>query len=281
MRRTILFVVAFLIFASTASLAAPPADLLKTKIEKAKVTHYDELQKLETNVSNLFDTAETAARKQGDKATLDQLKVARVSFDLAGTLPKGLPTTTTQKFNNASNTLTALYTQAVKEYTKAGMDDLAEAAQKELDQHKKGPGPRYFALVNKKTKLVLSAEKADGARGSPLVQEQQTGKPNQQWTFVATGDPLVYQIKNRASGNFVNIPGPAKDGSQIILWDGGGGTNNNIVPARNGFHYSFLFVDSKKFMAIADTTEAEGKPVIHKEKAESDEQFWALVPVKR
>lgn len=112
------------------------------------------------------------------------------------------------------------------------------------------------------------------------MQVKQSGNLNQQWLFVPTGDPTVYQIKNRASGHFFNIPGPAKEGAQVHLWDGGGGTNNNLIPARSGFYYSFLFVDSKKFVAVADTTDAEGKPVIHREKPADDVHLWGLVLIK-
>ena len=268
---------------SAAALAAP-ADPLKTKIEKAKAAYDDEFQKLEANVADLMDKAEATARKQGDKTTLDRLKPERLSFDLTGTVPKGLPAATTQKFTSAFNNLAALYAQAVKDYTKAGKDVEAAAAQKELDKlkelekTKKLAGTRYFYLVNKKTGLVLAAEKEDGARGSHLVQVKQTDKPHQQWTFEHAGPH--YHLKNRASGHFANMPGPAADGAQPHLWDGGGGTNNYVTPARSGFHYTFLFVDSKKFIAVADTTDAEGKPVIHKEKPADDVHLWALVPVK-
>lgn len=253
-----------------------PADPIKAKIEKAKTAYDDEFQKLEESAAAALDAAETAARKKGDKAAIDRLKQERTGFDLLGALPKNLAT---QKFTAASNNLAAVYAQAVKDYTKAGKDDEAAAAQKDLDKLKKAPGqPRYFYLVNKKTRLVLAAEKEDAARGSHLVQVKQTDKPHQQWWFVPAGSH--YCIKNRASGHFVNIPGRAADGTRPHLWDGGGGTNNDVVPASSGFYYTFLFVDSKKFVAVADTTDAEGKPVIQREKPEDDVHLWALVPVK-
>ena len=261
-----------------------PDDPIKARIEKAKTAYGDEFQKLEERAAAALDAVEAAARKKGDRTALDRLKPERTAFDLLGTLPKGLPASAAQKFTAAANNLVATYAQAVKDYTKAGKDDEAAAAQKELDKLKelektKGlSGTRYFYLVNKKTRLVLAAEKEDAARGSHLVQVKQTDKPHQQWWFVPAG--AHYCIKNRASGHFVNIPGPAADGAEPHLWDGGGGTNNHLVPVRNGFYYSFSFVDSKKFVAAADTTAAGGKPVIHKEKPEGDVHLWALVPVR-
>lgn len=265
--------------APAAALSAPPADP-KARIEKAKAAYDGELDKLETTVANLFNTYENAARKQGDKATLDRLKPERVAFDLTGALPKDLPAATKQKFTAASDALAAAYNLAIKEYTKAGKDDEAAAVQKELDKLKKGPGERYFYLVNKKTGLVVATETETGARGSHLVQVKRTDKPHQQWAFVPTNRQHIYHVKNRASGHFFNIGGGVGEGARLTVWDGGGGTNNNFTPTREGFYYTFLSDDSKKFACVADTTDAEGKPVIQREKPAGDIHLWALVPVK-
>ena len=97
-----------------------------------------------------------------------------------------------------------------------------------------GTGTRNFMLVNKKTGLMLAARRKTGHAVLHLVQAKRNGNLNQQWVFLATTDPTIYQIKNRAGGNFFNMPGPAKDGDQPHLWDGGG-TNNNLIPTRSGF----------------------------------------------
>src|SRR5262249_17299661 len=151
---------------------------VKAKIEKAKAAYNDELQKVEDSAVAALDAAEATARKKGDKAALDRLKPERTAFDLLGTLPKSLPAAAGQKFTAAANNLSAAYAQAVKDYTKAGKDDEATAAQKELDKLKKGPGPRYFYLVNKKTRLVLAADNENAPRGSHLIQVKQTDKPH-------------------------------------------------------------------------------------------------------
>lgn len=260
-------------------------DPVRTKnekaIAKARAAYQEELEKLDGAVAKYFTGLETAARKKGDKKALDAIQRERLLFDLVGTAPPGAPPALGQKATTAANALAAAYTVAVKEYTKAGRDDLAGDSQKRLDAlkalGKDGTVPRYLLLVNAKTGLNASAEKEDGARGSPLVQVGTTHKPNQHWQIVPTADPNVFHIKNRAGGHFFNIGGTDKDKAQLILWDTGGGTNNNFVVARSGDFYTLTSTDSKKF--VCGAPDADGSIVCQKEKPEAKEHLWSLVPV--
>lgn len=267
------------LFAAAAP-AEEPVDPVKAKhekaISKARAAYQDELEKFDAAATKHFDAAEAAARKKGDKTAVDTIKRERLACGLLGAVPKSAPATLGQKVTTASAALTGAYETAVKEYTKARKDDLAGEAQKKLTALKKDGG-RFFLLVNRQTGRIAAAEKEDGARGSPLVQTEHAGKPNQHWSFVATADPLVFHVRNRASGHFFNIGGTVKDKTPLILWDGGGGTHNTFIAARTGAHYTFMNTDSKKF--VCGAPEADKWVVNQQEKPADEEHLWSLVPL--
>ncbi|WP_425613939.1 hypothetical protein NA78x_003786 [Anatilimnocola sp. NA78] len=108
-------------------------DAVREAIEKAKTEYQASLTKYRELAKVYFDKREEEARKQGNKRSVDELKVAREAFDQSGILPPSAPAVLRVRPANALSGLKSAYSKAVKEYTRTKHDDLAAAAEKELE----------------------------------------------------------------------------------------------------------------------------------------------------
>lgn len=117
--------------------AGDEKDVVKEKLFAAKVTYDADIKQYRKLAGEWFDTREEAARKDGNKKLVDQIKAERETFDESGTLPKGVPAAVPQKAAGARKALEAAYTQAVKDYVKGKMDAEATAVEKELENFRR------------------------------------------------------------------------------------------------------------------------------------------------
>ncbi len=97
-----------------------------------------EVEKFRTAVAEWFDQREAAARKDGNKKLVDQIKAERAAFAMNGEVPPKAPPALKRIPKAARAKLEAAFETAVKEYTKARKDDQAAAVEKELSEFKKG-----------------------------------------------------------------------------------------------------------------------------------------------
>ncbi len=141
---------------------ADDKDPVKEKLFAAKVAYDAEMTNFRTLVREWLDEREDAARKDGNKAIVDQIKAERKTFDDNGELPKGLPSNIQQKSAQARKTIEAAYSQAVKDYTKAKKDTEAEAVETEWKKFGKTRGIDLLALVNPKTHAIAGEWKKEG-----------------------------------------------------------------------------------------------------------------------
>ena len=131
--------------------ASAQPEAAKTKLDKARTAYEETLTEAEKAVGDVIDKNEAAARKRGDKATLDKIKAERELFELTGILPKFVPAATFQKVNATRKAFDTACVTAVKEYTKANKDAEAAAVEKERAELKDAASlrPRYFQVVNR------------------------------------------------------------------------------------------------------------------------------------
>jgi hypothetical protein len=145
-------------------------DPVREKLFAAKVAYDKEITQYRTQAGNWFDKREDAARKDGNKKLVDQIKAERKAFDEEGELPKSVPATIKQKQAAAKKALEASYEQAVKEYVKAKKDDEAAAVEKELGKLREGslavtpadPFQPKSTWVNDKPKMTLTVIERKG-----------------------------------------------------------------------------------------------------------------------
>ncbi len=138
-RLTTLLIVLILNLASSACLADD--DPVKLKLDKAKAAYDAAMDKARNAVGEYFDKREEAARKDGNKKLVDEIKVERKAFDEKDEPPSAAPAALKQKFAAARMSMENAYVLAVKEYTKAKMDDEAAIVESELVAFKAGlPG---------------------------------------------------------------------------------------------------------------------------------------------
>ena len=145
-------------------------DPIKERLFAAKKEYDAEMKAYRAAAEAWFDKREEAARKDGNKKLLDQVKAERDTFDESGALPKGVPAAIPQKAVSAKKGLEIAYELAVKEYTKAKKDDAAAAVEKEWKAFAaKANSINLLALIDLKTHTVSGSWKKDGKAlvGSP------------------------------------------------------------------------------------------------------------------
>src|SRR6266545_1101983 len=107
-------------------------DPVKEKLFAAKVAYDKEMAAFRKAAGEWFDKREEAARKDGNKKLVDQIKEDRKAFDEDGFLPKAAPAAVQQRPVAARKALESAYSQAVRDYIKAKKDDEAAAVEKEV-----------------------------------------------------------------------------------------------------------------------------------------------------
>ena len=115
-------------------LAAPADDAIKAKLDAAKLAYKVAGVEHRQAVGTWFDARDDAARKAGNKKLVDLIKSERKAFEEKGDLPKGAPKNLLEQISPARTALEAAYREAVKGYTRARMDQEAEAVEKEYLQ---------------------------------------------------------------------------------------------------------------------------------------------------
>lgn len=136
-----------LIALAALALAAPlvargdDPDPVTAAYQKAKDAHQKELERLRKELLDALQKREDAARNDGNKKLVDQVKAEREAFEAGGALPKIVPTTGYRAGVKSANAgMLAAYKDAVKGYVKAKLDDKAAAAEAELKEFEKDAG---------------------------------------------------------------------------------------------------------------------------------------------
>jgi tRNA A-37 threonylcarbamoyl transferase component Bud32 len=185
----------------------PPAetDPIKAKLDKAREAYAAEYEKLRQGLLDSFQEKEDAARKDGNKKVVDQVKAEREAFMNRNQLPRVVPSAAyEQGLKKAAVSMEAAYDVAVKEYTKAKEDDKARAVEDELKQFKKDATPRPKAPVVVATyayevfnpKGVLT-----GKATHRLYSNGHVDAPNSPNTWKVQGNVIVFRWPNgRAPG---------------------------------------------------------------------------------
>ena len=112
--------------------AVADEDSVEKRLSAAKAAYEAKMDKLRKAVGEAFDAREQAARKEGNKTLLDQIKVDRKAFDEEEVLPSPLPRPLQAGLAAARAGMEAAYKQAVKQHVQARNDELADGAAKAL-----------------------------------------------------------------------------------------------------------------------------------------------------
>ena len=139
-------------------------DSIKKNLAAAKQTYDLELEKYRKAAEAWFDETSEAARKDGNKKLLDQIKSMRQEFDEKGQLSKTSPPAIKKKAQDTRTAMDLAYANAVKEYTKAKKDDLATAVEKEFAAFSEATTKTTFLaeLVPIRKKIIENWFKTDG-----------------------------------------------------------------------------------------------------------------------
>lgn len=125
-----------------ARIGAADDDSVKTKLDAAKKEYETKLVKFKEAANAWFDKREEAARKNGDKPLVDQIKLMRQQYADTGLLPVVPPLEMRKLQTGAQTAYEAALVTAVKDYTKAKKDDEAEVVTKLLKEFREEIDPR-------------------------------------------------------------------------------------------------------------------------------------------
>jgi hypothetical protein len=107
-------------------------DPIKDALDKARADYQAETEKLHKRLLESLDKEDDRAHKAGNIDAVEQIKDQRAAFEKDGTLPTVVSTKDyQQEMKKARETLLRAYEAAVGDYTKARMDDQAEAVKNE------------------------------------------------------------------------------------------------------------------------------------------------------
>jgi hypothetical protein len=181
-----------------------PVDSIKKKITKAEETHRLELARAQADVIKWLDGREAAARKKGDKATVNIVKQQREKLETEGTIPKPIPVNTSRKVDTARDLLDASYASLMKEALVANLDDLAdEIEDKRVQLSKEKSDSNIFKAVRHFARNMVT----NGNFEFPICNGQtlSLNRPDTHWTGDANDDFICDYTKHN---------------SQFLQWNG-------------------------------------------------------------
>ena len=136
------------VLAATSIACDDPVDSIKRKLTKAEEAHRLELAKAQVDVIKWLDSRDASARKKGDKATVNLVKLQREKLETLGTIPNPIPVNMSRKVDTARDLLDASYASLLKEALIAKLDDLAdEIEDKRVQLIKEKPDTNVFKIV--------------------------------------------------------------------------------------------------------------------------------------
>ncbi|MDB5307221.1 MAG: hypothetical protein JWO38_1423 [Gemmataceae bacterium] len=106
-------------------------DDVEERLFRAKRDYAAEVEKLKKSVVDLFDKREEAARKDGNKKLVEQIKAERKTFENWGDVP---PTVDKEPLTAARVKLDAVYAAAIKDCIRLKQDAAAEVVEREREE---------------------------------------------------------------------------------------------------------------------------------------------------
>ncbi|MGH7238311.1 MAG: RICIN domain-containing protein, partial [Candidatus Saccharimonadales bacterium] len=135
----------------------------------------------------------------------------------------------------------------------------------------------YYRLLNVNSGNALDVNGASTADGAGIIQWQQNGGNNQQWTITANGSN--YKITNRNSGLALDINGASKaSGAGIIQWPWNGGNNQqwSLTSVSPGV-YKVTNFNSGYLVDVMSASKANGAIIIQSPPDGGTNQQWTIV----
>jgi hypothetical protein len=141
-----------------AALVAADDDPIKVKLEKARANYDKKVDKFRGDLLKSLQAFEKSAQKAGNKPVLDRVREERKALEANGTIPTVVPSNGYKRLLEAADDMAKAYTQAMKDYTKAGMDREAEAVERERIEFRQGlsrMAPQMAATRRELDKLLI------------------------------------------------------------------------------------------------------------------------------
>jgi tRNA A-37 threonylcarbamoyl transferase component Bud32 len=185
----------------TGSIIIPPppaeTDPIKARLDKAREAYEADYEKLRKEMLDSFQEKEDAARKDGNKKVVDQVKTEREAFENRNQLPRVVPSAPyEQGLKKAVVAMETAYEAAIKEYTRANEDAKGRSVEEELKQFKKDSTPRPKAPVVVAT-YAYEVRNPKGVLASrathKLYSNGHVDAPNSPATWQAKGNVIVFR----------------------------------------------------------------------------------------
>ncbi len=113
-------------------LAGAEDTAIQDALNQAKETYTTEMLKLHEAISESLERRMNVARKMGNKAIADSVALEQKKFNEQGEIPRSAPASLRRRAAVLSAGLETAYATAIRDFLKAGRDDAAAVAEKDL-----------------------------------------------------------------------------------------------------------------------------------------------------
>jgi len=137
-----------------------------------------------------------------------------------------------------------------------------------------------YLLQNRNSGLTMDVASGNPANGTQILQWNNTGAANQQFTFTDLGDGL-YKIINVQTNKTIDVSGISTDNfANVTIWDYVGGRNQQfIVQATDSGYYKLIASHSSKLLEVGYASTAINATVNQYDDNGQTCGQWKLVPV--
>lgn len=182
-----------------------PSDPVATQLEHARQKYKKDIEQFDKSISDLLEKKEDAARRTGNKQTLDAVNAERKSFADDQVIPSFAPNSFAKKQTAIRADLERAYSAAIKDYIKKRADDDAAKIESELKEFRNAP---KVTAIRRKLLGTWKLQVVTGYTANVIFQDDGTVK------HTVIGSTKPYRIDLDAG--FVYL-GPGKDADRIKL----------------------------------------------------------------
>jgi hypothetical protein len=208
-------------------------DPTAAKLDKAKETFKQKVERFKADLVKDLDVKENQARAKGDKKLVDQVKAERAAFTEHGQLPHVVSTTTFDtRVKQARSEVEAAYGAAVKDLVKNKKDDQAAAVEKDLQAFLREADGSAGA-VDLLAMIDLSQDATKGhwskAGGGIVNQAESKVRAYLQLPYTPPDEYELEMVVERTTGNNDLMIGTMLAGRRfVIVLDGWASTTTGI-----------------------------------------------------
>jgi len=136
----------------------------------------------------------------------------------------------------------------------------------------------FFHIINKHSGQSINISGGSTAAGASIVQAPSCSGASDHWRIEPVSGGY-FLVASWSASLTLNVPNcSTSDGTQIVQWQWGGGTPNELwqfLPVGGGY-YKIISKNTNKLLTVSGGSTASGAAVVQQADANADYQLWSL-----